>query len=408
RQFLYHFYNDVKAPGGSVRKLHWRDLQQENNARIAYLRDRGLKRFNHMTGYLASQDADVVKALDKFGFGHVRSLAQFEAFSGVDFKRKVATERGLRCQFIENLSRYRDRPIFVPEVDDPKRQQGQRPQGAVRGNAAVAVQRQLAPVEQPRLAAAALKLLEPGDFMPMFEMYDTSKTRRMVEAHGGKFGLFVFLPAARPDMAAAFYHDVQKRLEQAGLHQDVLQMIILDEVMERALAFREKFGVEMPLALDPERRVARALGVIRQGEPMPFAVFLVDTNLKITHVHRQAEPGNMAAMLVNDLALEMASFKKANAQPRTIRHMAPALMVPQVFTPEFCAKCIQAFRTGHTFEGTVGAREKKMYRDDIKIRTDFIVRGELLEEVDDKFSRSFFPEIQKVFGFEVTGREIYK
>ena len=116
----------------------------------------------------------------------------------------------------------------------------------------------------------------------------------------------------------------------------------------------------------------------------------------------------MAAMVVNDLAIEMATYRKQQAQPQLIRRAAPALMVPQVFTPEFCAKCIRAFKTGNTFDGTVGSKDNKAVRADIKVRTDFVVRGELLEEIDDKFSRSFFPEIKKVFGFEVTHREIYK
>src|SRR5690606_10283551 len=91
-----------------------------------------------------------------------------------------------------------------------------------------------------------------------------------------------------------------------------------------------------------------------------------------------------------------------------INRMAPALIVPDVFTPEFCAKCIHAFRTGKTFEGTVGVEEKRAYRPDSKVRTDYIVHGKLLEEIDEKLSRSFFPELDKIFGIELKHREIYK
>ena len=59
----------------------------------------------------------MIKELDKYGFGAVRTLAQFEEFTGVDFKRKIASDRALRGGFIEDLKKYRDRPFFVPEID---------------------------------------------------------------------------------------------------------------------------------------------------------------------------------------------------------------------------------------------------------------------------------------------------
>jgi hypothetical protein len=116
RQILYHYYNDVAAPGGSVRPLHWRDLHKEDNARINFFRDRGLARFNHLTGYAQSQDVNVIKEIDKYGFGTVRSFAEFEAFSGIDFKHKVTSEKALHCLFIQDLSKYRKRPIHIAEM----------------------------------------------------------------------------------------------------------------------------------------------------------------------------------------------------------------------------------------------------------------------------------------------------
>ena len=70
--------------------------------------------------------------------------------------------------------------------------------------------------------------------------------------------------------------------------------------------------------------------------------------------------------------------------------------------------CIHAFRTGHTFDGTVGAEDKTAYRPNAKVRTDYIVHGQLLDEIDEKLSRTLFPEIKKIFGFDVAFRERYK
>lgn len=401
RQMLYHYYNDVAAPGGSVRPLHWRDLHREDNARIRHLRERGLKRFNHLTGYQQSSDPDVLQDIAAYGFGRVRSLAQYEQFSGVDFKHKIASERALRCLFIEDLPKYRDRPILIPELD-------RKEQGGGRGMPPQA-QRPAAPAPPMRVAAAAVKLLEAGDFMPMFELPDTDRRLRTIENHAGRFCLILYFPSASPQAASSFFHDLQARLEQAGL-KDVWLTLITDDTMERANRFREMFRVPLPLCLDPERRVARSLGIARQGEAVPFAGFVLDPNLKITHVHVHAEPqaAGLAARIVHDLAVETAQYADMHAQPQIVRRLAPGVIVPDVFTPEFCARCIRAFRTGRTFDGTVGSRESRQYREDVKIRTDFIVHGELLDEIDDKFSRSFFPELKKVFGFEVTHREVYK
>ncbi|NBO17948.1 MAG: hypothetical protein EBV03_01745 [Proteobacteria bacterium] len=115
RPFAYHYYNDAGAEGGSVRPLHWRDLQKADTARIRFLRERGLKRFNHLTGFERSMDPQVIKEIDKYGFGRVRTLAQYEAFSGVDFKRKVAGERALQCEFIPDLRKYRAQPFRIEQ-----------------------------------------------------------------------------------------------------------------------------------------------------------------------------------------------------------------------------------------------------------------------------------------------------
>ncbi len=50
--FFTIIHNDNKAPSGTVRPLHWRDLHEVDEKKITYLRDRGMKRFNHLTGHI--------------------------------------------------------------------------------------------------------------------------------------------------------------------------------------------------------------------------------------------------------------------------------------------------------------------------------------------------------------------
>lgn len=417
RPFAYHYYNDAGAEGGSVRPLHWRDLQKEDTARIRSLRERGLKRFNHLTGYERSLDPQVTKDMERYGFGRARTLAQYEAFSGVDFKRKVASERALQCEFIPNLRQYRAQPFRIPEQENKERAQApmRAPRSAGGAAAALALQPRPAMTQQEqqplvlpmRVAAAAVKLLEPGDYMPPFEVYDSERKLRTLEGLGGRHCLLVYQSAAHPEKVEEFYKALEQRLGEANLQETPLLML-MDDVPERVQRFRETFKIALPLYPDPDRRIGRSLGVVKQGQPVTPTGFVLDNNLKISQVHRHVEPGKLAALLANGLAMDVSQFNARYAQPKTLSRMAPALIVPDVLTPELCAKCINAFRNGNTFDGTIGAGDNKAYRADVKIRTDFIVRGALLEELDDKLSRSYFPEIKKALGVEILHREMYK
>lgn len=110
---IYHFYNTQAE--GEKRPLHWDD-----NTKWSDYSRRGRARFNHLVGHAETDDAEALKDLDTYGFGATRDLASFEAFSGIDFKNRRVTERALRAEFIDNLDKYRDKPIRIPELDDVK------------------------------------------------------------------------------------------------------------------------------------------------------------------------------------------------------------------------------------------------------------------------------------------------
>src|SRR5262249_11944356 len=63
------------------------------------------------------------------------------------------------------------------------------------------------------------------------------------------------------------------------------------------------------------------------------------------------------------------------------------------------------FRNGETFEGQVGGKPRVSAS---KVREDFIVPEDLRKKIDLKLSKSLFPEIEKIFGFAVAGRENYR
>lgn len=105
RAFVYHLYD---RPG---RHDHWAD--HRNWGKLAR---NGLRRFEHLTGYRRSRDREVIAELGRYALGRTRSLESYEAFSGVDFRRKRIDERarqGLPSHDDAGLER-RARPACPP------------------------------------------------------------------------------------------------------------------------------------------------------------------------------------------------------------------------------------------------------------------------------------------------------
>ncbi len=388
---LYHFYN--ADPRGSVRPLHWRDMQEKHGKQLQFLKQRGMNRFNHLVGHSWSSDPEVTKELSQYGMGRARTLKQYEDYSGIDFKRKIATNKALRCEFIEGLDKYRDAPIFIPEIDGAPKDK----------KAAPAAAKSPAQAQQKPVA-----MLEPGDFVPFFELVDTNGVMRGMEVQGGKYCMLTFLPARNEEYIVQFFNSMSQQLMQ-NKRMDIWQLFILDDTVENLNKLREKFRLPMPFWADPDRKVIEAFGLCKPGEKMfPPAGFLLNNNLKVVGRHVNLSPAQLATGLINNCLSELDRFTMKNQQTRVVTETAPVLIVPNALTPDLVDRCLHAFRTGHTFQGTVGAEDKLALRTNAKLRRDYVVHGQLLQEIDEKLSRSLFPEIKKVFGFEVTNRELYK
>jgi glycosyltransferase involved in cell wall biosynthesis/peroxiredoxin/predicted 2-oxoglutarate/Fe(II)-dependent dioxygenase YbiX len=402
QQFLYHFYNDKKIPGAPERPLHWHDLHKKDSKSIAFLRDRGLMRFNHLTGHALSTDPKIIAELDKFGFGTQRSLQEFEEYTGIDFKRKIASEKATHALFIKDLHKYRDIPIHVPETGGAAPKVAQRPTDTVIAAPSMTVSKAAPHIIVP---PAQPPMMEMGDFMPLFEVFDSHMRKCAIEVYAGRHCVLFFLPTD-PEFLAAFMNYVRQSPKQ----HDIWQIFIINETPEALKALQEKIGTKHAFWSDRDGKLARSLGLSVPGKPglMSPVGFVLNQNLKITHRHLHSDPVQLATATFNDCYRDIRQRNAKNANQMVFSEIAPALIVPDAFTPEFCRKCIQVFHAGNTFEGTVGVDASRAYRPGTKVRTDYIVQSPLLEEIDEKLSRSLFPEMRKVFGFEVRHRELYK
>jgi predicted 2-oxoglutarate/Fe(II)-dependent dioxygenase YbiX len=110
---LYHYYRDGADAGNKHPPQHWDD-----NPGWLRLQDRARKRLGHLLGHTLSENPHITRDIEKYGLGTARSLKEYESFCGVDFRQRIVSDRALRCGFIEDLSRYLDNPIHIPEIDD--------------------------------------------------------------------------------------------------------------------------------------------------------------------------------------------------------------------------------------------------------------------------------------------------
>jgi hypothetical protein len=76
---LYHDYNDH-----SERPRHWRDRPDWPG-----LNSRSLARVRHLLGGEACADPAALRELDRYGLGGERSLADYQAFAGIDFRART-------------------------------------------------------------------------------------------------------------------------------------------------------------------------------------------------------------------------------------------------------------------------------------------------------------------------------
>ncbi|GGK31022.1 GlcNAc-transferase family protein [Salinarimonas ramus] len=120
-----HGWDIYAAPRRSV----WHQYKRDNRVKRGDMADLGFQnrntewttrafhRFNHMTGHTTVLDQPILVDLDLFDLGTERTLAEYEAWTGIDFRYKRITVDCARARFIPDID---DIASFsVPVLDDP-------------------------------------------------------------------------------------------------------------------------------------------------------------------------------------------------------------------------------------------------------------------------------------------------
>ena len=122
-----------------------------------------------------------------------------------------------------------------------------------------------------------------GDVAPDFELEGTEGRFHLAEHRGERIVLLFYPGDETPVCTKQFcsYRDDGDRIEGLG----VPMLGISPQSVDSHERFVDKHGLNVPLASDPERRVARRYGVVGPGGFIRRSVFLLDSELIITYQH---------------------------------------------------------------------------------------------------------------------------
>jgi peroxiredoxin/predicted 2-oxoglutarate/Fe(II)-dependent dioxygenase YbiX len=369
--YVYHYYNTAGNP--NKRPHHWADNKDWGKMQLS-----SRARYNFLLAGLQPSDPAALAELERYGLGNVRTLAEYEAFSGLDFKAKKASERATKAQYVEHLDHYRTPPHT-----------GWRPE----------------PVVITQETLFPLTPLEAGDFMPPFRLKDDTGAYREIQIFAGMPCIVSILPSAYEiylrEYVAAYLGNTEK-LQQLGVRTLFIAPVPAAEVA----AYRARNQIPQGVLADENLALCRALGVSDVVEHTPLS-FGLDCNQRITTLYNNRNAKNHIADVMR-LAQQLSEM--TNKEPLKLPAPAPVLVVPDVFTPENLKRLIHHWQNGKQHPGLAAANDGRQVHNpqarrsvDVDVLdTDFLARLDVL------LAKRLFPELRKVYDLDVTNCARYK
>jgi predicted 2-oxoglutarate/Fe(II)-dependent dioxygenase YbiX len=186
----------------------------------------------------------------------------------------------------------------------------------------------------------------------------------------------------------------------------VVPVVVAGNAVAGASAPWSKLGgtPEAPLLLcDPERRFLAALlaqsGMgLGAGGALRMRVIVLDPNQRIAATFdSRALPA--AAEAMDGLARSVRSDGGRELLLQT--PMAPVLVLPRVFEPDFCTQLVRLWGKGDHKDSGVSSRYGNVNMDHLKRTEDYtIVEPMMLKAVSDRLAYRIAPELTKVFAFD--------
>jgi predicted 2-oxoglutarate/Fe(II)-dependent dioxygenase YbiX len=215
------------------------------------------------------------------------------------------------------------------------------------------------------------------------------------EAQAGRAAIVILAGLLPPSATAPVLQALQQHYDEfSRLGADIL--VLVDGQSDHALDYASWSS--------PGAQVVYCLGEFFRHcgfADLRPSLFIMDRNQRvITSIDPQDETGFAAAALACLAAL-------LTEEPRTIALPAPVLLIPNIFTADFCRRLIEHFETSAHVPGGMASIDKTgnavhKIDPDKKMRQDCILApGEsLYGPVLNALARICLPEMQKAFQFE--------
>lgn len=233
-----------------------------------------------------------------------------------------------------------------------------------------------------------------GDPAPMFKAEGVSNPRYVLDTAAGRYLLLAFVKAG-PGVAKAVAM-IERRREAFNDHHASAFVVIVGK--DKGRKGREDSLPGLRFLFDPDGAAAALYGVGDED-----AWFLIDPAL---HLMVISGPDKAGAMVDCVAALPAPGL---HGGPES---MAPVLLTPRIFEPEFCEKLIALYRekggAPSGFMREVEGVTTLMMNDQHKRRSDVIVENEFLQrQIVARLNRRLIPQIEKAFNFKPTRIERY-
>src|SRR5688572_27208817 len=244
--------------------------------------------------------------------------------------------------------------------------------------------------------------LRPGDRVPDFALPGLDgKHRKFIWSFTGAPVALV----AVDDLANLDLGQFAALIEACG-KAAVTPVVVAGNSMANASAPWAKLGgtAEAPLLLcDPDRRFLGAL--LAQGGmglgpagALRMRVIVLDPNQRVAATF-DSRALSAAAEAMEGLAGSLRSDGGRELLLKT--PMAPVLVLPRVFEPDFCTQLVRLWGKGDHKDSGVSSRYGNINMDHLKRTEDYmIVEPMMVKAISDRLAYRIGPELTKVFAFD--------
>jgi predicted 2-oxoglutarate/Fe(II)-dependent dioxygenase YbiX len=242
--------------------------------------------------------------------------------------------------------------------------------------------------------------LRPGDRLPDFFLPGLDgKLRKFIWSFTGKPVALIAIEDLRNIDAEPF-----KALLSACASARVTPVVVCGNAIAAAVAPWAKLaGADGPLLLcDADGKILPALlspGGIGFGQTtMRLRVIVLDANQRVAATC-DTRPLAAAAEIIGELADSVRS--NSGADQVLVTPMAPVLVLPRVFEPDFCTQVIRLWQKGDHQDSGVSSRYGNVGVAELKRTEDYMVNESMMQKaISDRLAFRLGPELTKTFAFD--------